>query len=408
MILHTGGDSMKVIKDSDCNKDSPVIYGHRETPVYGTGQAIKPKYPGKNESDYDKKIYLPELLPLEEYDLVIILFSGGKDSLASYFKLLELGVPKEKIELWHHDIDGGHPTRKMDWPITQAYIRAFADAKNVKLRLSWRVNGFFGELYRVGASLPIEYEDNGETMKCRITKFQSESEQISNGTSQITMFDNQDQMKQYGYRLKFPAKSGDLSRRWCSSYLKISVADSVIFNLEQTRSDIKILIVSGERRGESVGRSKYNEMEIHRKNAVAKAHRIVHQWRVVIDYSLRDVWEVLKRHKVTPHPCYTCGWGRCSCMCCIFSLPCHWAGIRELFPDIYEAFRQDEIRLNFTLDNKKTLDEYVSDAESCVYRGDPKALNQLVTGQFSQTDIYQDGEWKFPAGAFKGTAGGPC
>jgi len=95
-------------------------------------------------------------------------------------------------------------------------------------------------------------------------------------------------------------------------------------------------------------------------------------------------------------------------MCCIFSLPCHWAGIKELFPEIYEAFRQDEIRLGFTLDNKKNLDEYVGSAESCVYRGDPKALHQLVTGQFSPADIYQDGKWKFPAGAFKGSDGGPC
>jgi len=95
-------------------------------------------------------------------------------------------------------------------------------------------------------------------------------------------------------------------------------------------------------------------------------------------------------------------------MCCIFSLPCHWAGIRELFPKEYEALRQDEIRLGFTMDNKKTLDEYVGEAESCVYHGEPNALHQLITGQFSQTDIYQTGEWTFPAGAFKGFAGGPC
>jgi len=29
-----------------------------------------------------KRILLPELLPLEEYDLVAILLSGGKDSVA--------------------------------------------------------------------------------------------------------------------------------------------------------------------------------------------------------------------------------------------------------------------------------------------------------------------------------------
>ena len=34
----------------------------------------------------------------EEYDPIAILLSGGKDSIACYYKLLELGVPKEKME----------------------------------------------------------------------------------------------------------------------------------------------------------------------------------------------------------------------------------------------------------------------------------------------------------------------
>ena len=439
---------MKLIRDYECSKSSPLTLGHTDAPIYGLGRPITPRYPGKQETDYDKKIFLPELLPLEEYDLIVVLFSGGKDSAAAYLKLLELGVPKDKIELWHHDIDGGHPTRRMDWPVTQAYVRAFAAAENVKLRVSCRVNGFFGELYRVGASYPIEYEDEGKIKICRHSKTQIESDRLRKELLQVLDPVDQEVLKEYGQRLKFPAKCGDLSRRWCSAYLKIDVASAVLRNLEKlkaigkrekfpaksgchqgrwcsgtlkaevqssittnldkTQSDTKILIVSGERRGESAGRAKYNEMEVHRTNATARAHRLVHQWRAVIDYSLRDVWEVIRRHKINPHPCYPCGWGRCSCMCCIFSLPCHWAGIRELFPKEYEALRQDEIRLGFTMDNKKTLDEYVGEAESCVYHGEPNALHQLITGQFSQTDIYQTGEWTFPAGAFKGFAGGPC
>lgn len=53
-------------------------------------------------------------------------------------------------------------------------------------------------------------------------------------------------------------------------------------NLTKTRKDTKLLIVSGERRGESVGRSKYNEIEIHRTNAVSKHQRTVHQVRLLI------------------------------------------------------------------------------------------------------------------------------
>lgn len=399
---------MNIVKDSQCNKYSSVIHGNRESPIYGIGKAITPRYASKCKTEYEKKIYLAELLPLEEYDLIIVLFSGGKDSAAAFLRLTELGVPKEKIELWHHNIDGNHPTRQMDWSVTQSYVRAFAEAENVKLRISYRVNGFFGELYRIGALFPIKYEDRGEIKTYKLSEAQLESAKLRNKTSQPLLLEEQEMLMQYGQRLKFPAKSGDLSRRWCSAYLKVSVGAAVIRNLEKTRSDAKILIVSGERRGESVGRAKYNEIEVHQTNAIAKANRLVHQWRAVIDYSLRDVWETLKRHKITPHPCYSCGWSRCSCMCCIFSLPSHWAGIRELFPETYEAFRQDEIRLKFTLDNTKTLDEYVGDSESCVYYGNPKALTQLLTGKFSQTDIYQSGEWTYPAGAFKGSEGGPC
>ena len=260
------------------------------------------------------------------------------------------------------------------------------------------------------------------------------------------------ELKKLGYRMKFPAKTGDLSRRWCSAYLKIMVADtvmsnlsrlkqleelggkrhmfpakggthqgrwcsgnlkaavqdSVTSNLEKTRANVKVLVVSGERRGESSGRAKYNEMEIHRTNAEAKAHRLVHQWRPVIDYSEKDVWELLKRHNVNPHPCYRAGWNRCSCAMCIFSTPKLFAGIRELYPEDYGMLRQDEKVLGFTLDNDCDLDTFIGNVGSCVYHGDKEAIHSLVTGEFSADSVYVQGEWKYPAGAFHGAEGGPC
>lgn len=394
------------IKDSNCTKDTPVTRGKEDTPIYGTGKKIEPRLTGRTETEHMQKIYLPELLPLEEYDLIVVLFSGGKDSMACYYKLLELGVPKEKIELWHHDIDGGHPTRRMDWRCTANYVKAFADAEEVILRVSYRVNGFFGELYRVGASEPIEWIDpeTGEIMKCRPSSNYTRCQEIK---EKLTG-DMEEQLKEYGYRMKFPAKTGDLSKRWCSAYLKICVADTVMSNLQKTKENTRILIVSGERRGESAGRSKYNEMEIHRTNAERKAHRIVHQWRPVIDYSEKDVWEVLKRHKVTPHPCYRAGWNRCSCAMCIFSTPPLFAGIRELYPEEWEALKQDEKILGFTLDNKSDLETFVGYAKSCVYWGDKEAIHSLVTGDFTKDDVYVKDKWMYPAGAFHGAEGGPC
>jgi len=438
------------IKDRDCIKDTPVKHGFPRKPIYGTGTRIKPRVPGRDETDHMQKIYLPELIPLEEYDLIVILMSGGKDSIAAYFHLLELGVPKEKMEFWHHDIDGGHPERRMDWRCTQNYVKALADAEGVYLRPSWRVNGFFGELYRCGASEPIEWmePDTGEIKQCRTSRKYRECQKIKDAATE----EMEERLKEHGYRMKFPMKTGDLARRWCSAYLKIAVADSVISNLDKlgelkklggkrhefpakgstnqgrwcsgnlkaavqdsvtsnlnkTKSDIKILIVSGERRGESVGRAKYNEMEIHRTNAEKKAHRIVHQWRPVIDYSEKDVWEVVKRHRVNPHPSYRAGWNRCSCAMCIFSTPKLFAGIRDLYPEEFEQLKQDEQILGFTLDNKCDLDIFVGDAESCVYWEDKEAIHSLITGEFTTDDIYVTGEWMYPAGAFHGAEGGPC
>jgi len=57
-----------------------------------------------------------------------------------------------------------------------------------------------------------------------------------------------------GKRHKFPAKGGTHQGRWCSGNLKAAVQDSVTANLEKTRQGVKILVVSGERRGESSGR----------------------------------------------------------------------------------------------------------------------------------------------------------
>lgn len=438
------------IRDKDCTKDTPVIYGKQDTPIYGKGVKIKPRVQGRQDTEHFKTIYLDSLLPLEEYNLVAVLLSGGKDSIASYYKLLELGVPKEKIEFWHHDIDGGHPYRRMDWRCTQNYVKAFAKTENVPLRLSWRVNGFFGELYRIGASELVEWcePETGEIIQCRPSKKYLECQAIK----EKALEDMEEALKKYGCRMKFPAKTSDLRTRWCSAYLKIMVADSVMSNLdslnileniggkrhkfpakggthqgrwcsgnlkaavqdsvtanlEKTRHGVKILVVSGERRGESSGRSKYNEIEIHRTNAEKKMKRIVHQWRPVIDYSEKDVWEVLKRHKVNPHPCYRAGWNRCSCAMCIFSTPKLFAGIREIYPEEYELLKEDEKILGFTLDNKYDLDTFVGSAKSCVYHGDKEALHSLITGKFTIDDVYVKEDWRYPAGAFHGAEGGPC
>ena len=511
--LPKGAECVEVLRDIDCTIDTPVLYGHPAAEIYGRGIPVIPLYPSKRECKYDEQIYLKELLPLEMYDRILVLFSGGKDSLSAYFYLRELGVPKEKIELWHHDLDGGHPNRIMDWPVTLAYVDAFAKAEGVRLRVSRRVNGFWGEVFRVGASYPIEYEeDDGTFAVCGLSDQQYESDrlrlqimrELSPGS--LPAFENsaelnrawcaqseelllQDivtvemdqldkpgnkrifpeigvdgavkcyqsdvehvrdyisRLKHGGYHLRLPAKQALGRGRYCTPTLKRAVSENVIRSISDLKhlqsyhlrlpaiqavtkgryctsvgkdkvfnraaislvgqADVKLLVVSGERRGESKNRAAYNEMELHATNATKRGHSLVHWWRPVIDHTERDVWERIRRHRCVPHPCYMAGWNRCSCMMCIFSKREQWAGIRELFPAEFERLANDEKMLGYTMHIGMPLEEYVGDAKSCVCHDDPRALRQLVEGTFSPDDIYAD-EWTFPNGAFKGSEGGPC
>src|SRR6059058_5482752 len=76
-----------------------------------------------------------QLLPLDAYDLCIVSFSGGKDSLAVVLDLLERGVPRERVQLWHQDVDGEHGVDPsfIDWPCTSAYVRAVGAALGIRV-----------------------------------------------------------------------------------------------------------------------------------------------------------------------------------------------------------------------------------------------------------------------------------
>ena len=87
---------------------------------------------------------------LQSYDRIVIAFSGGKDSVASLLTVLDAGVPAERIDVYHHDVDGNGPSF-MDWPSTTAYCRAVTRALGVPLYLSWKEGGFLREMLRDGA-----------------------------------------------------------------------------------------------------------------------------------------------------------------------------------------------------------------------------------------------------------------
>ncbi len=314
------------------------------------------------------------LLPLNDYDHYIVFFSGGKDSLAVLLNLIDQGVDKSKVELWHHDIDGREGSRLMDWPCTRDYCRKVAGALGLKIYYSWRQGGFEREMNR------------NESLTAPVS------------------FETPDGLKQSGgttgkpnTRLKFPQVSADLSVRWCSAYLKIDVCSIALS--QQTRFDgKKILVLSGERAEESTARAGYAEVEEHRRNC---NKRLVHQWRSVHAWSRYEVWEIIGRWKINPHPAYRLGFGRVSCMKCIFGSANQWASVRQIDPEGVEAIADYEGAFGKTIHRTKTVHHLCQE-------GTPYDMKRAdITAALSETfdePVIMD-TWAMPAGAFGESCG---
>ena len=338
-------------------------------PVQGTLFDVTPDQPSR------------QLLPLDQYDVIAVGYSGGKDSLAALLDLLDRGVPPSKIELHHHDIDG-QGEKLMDWPCTHAYVQATAGALGIPIVFSWREGGFVREMLRDNApTAPVVYEREGER-----TVLPTKRETP-------------------GTRLKFPQVSADLSVRWCSAYLKIDVMARVLANNPAYQGK-RILVVTGERRQESSARAKYVESEDHRTNTKARA---VHQWRNVIDWSEEQVWDVIKRWNVRPHPAYQVGFGRTSCLACIFGDSDQWASVEKLSPERFKRIAQLERDFRSTIRKGQTVEDLAARGKEFVSEkpSELRALAMAPDGFTKEMFFLAPGErWTPPAGAYK-RCGGP-
>ncbi|WP_431217071.1 phosphoadenosine phosphosulfate reductase family protein [Puia sp. P3] len=125
--------------------------------------------------------------------------------------------------------------------------------------------------------------------------------------------------------MKFPAVSSNLLTRWCSSTVKIDVLHSVVAHHPLYQHSLVVL--TGERRQESLGRSKYLNIDLYKANT--KKRKAI-QWRPVLEWPESAIWEIISRWHIQPHPAYMLGWNRCSCQMCIFSAPDIWATIASI------------------------------------------------------------------------------
>lgn len=337
------------------------------------------------------------ILPLDEYDKIIVSFSGGKDSIAMALHLLEMGVPRERIELWHQLVDGapGSPMF-MDWRVTESYVTKVADALGLALRLQWREGGFQGELYREGrAKSPVAWQ----TATGEVEHNEPTGPRTDKGWT----------------RRRWPLAAKDMKRRWCSGHLKIEVAISALTHDPRFQHDgAKVLFLTGERRQESDVRATYAPAVRHPATTLK---RRVDKWRPILEWDEKEVWAILKRWKINPHPCYQLGYGRLSCMPCVYGDPAHWATLRVIDPERFDLLARAERELHHNIDIEgRSVEEKANaidpktgqPAQSFVKRTPEteRLMALALSAEYTDPVIVPD-QWQLPKGAFKGSAGGP-
>lgn len=329
---------------------------------------------------FDKLVREGHLLPIHQYDKIIVSYSGGKDSTALVVEMLdwacgEQDYPKSQIELWHQDVDGG--AALMDWPCTRGYCKAVAKALHLPIRFQWKDRGFEGELLRENEKTKGVYFEDG----ARQVQYLPPA-----GGKLAT-------------RRKFPAKTANLQTRWCSGYLKIDVARRAMNN-DPRFARGNYLFLTGERRQESAARAKYNEVEVYNRNRNRRAD----QWRCVIDWDEQFIWEAFEKYAIVPHPAYRLGWSRVSCMACIFGDKNQWASVRRIAPDRFERIHQYEREFDHTIDNRLSVVQMADKGRNFV-DADPSLVNLAMGDEYPEDMVFTE-HWELPAGAFK-TGGGP-
>ncbi|SHJ75415.1 Phosphoadenosine phosphosulfate reductase family protein [Hymenobacter daecheongensis DSM 21074] len=312
------------------------------------------------------------------YDRYVVFFSGGKDSVASALELLERGVPAHKIELWHHIVDGREGSTLMDWPCTNDYCRAFAEAFGMHIYFSWKHGGFEREMLRHNSrTAPISFEVP-----------------TSAGTEISTVGGTGG--KESTRRL-FPQVSADLSVRWCSSYTKIHVAQAALRNqarFEQART----LLVSGERAEESPNRARYTAFAPDATDArnSPRLARHMDRWMPIHQWSEVQVWDLMRKYSVNPHPAYRLGWSRCSCAGCIFNGADEFATLRRINAQQFGQMTTHETDFGRTIKRATTLDTLADQGKPFPVKASDVAA--ALSETWYEPIILSD--WELPVGAF--------
>ena len=268
--------------------------------------------------------------------------------------------------------------------MTPDYCRKLGEAFGVPVFFQWKIGGFEREMLREDSlTAPICYELPDGTVQ-----------QVGGTRGKPST------------RRKFPQPSPDLRTRWCSAYLKIDVCATALRH--DTRfQNTRTLVLSGERGEESKQRAGYAILEPDKADLRnGRTPRYIDRFRPVRDWKEQQIWDILEKYRVRPHPCYFMGFGRCSCKFCVFG-NCHQfasaACVSHAQADNLIRFEKD---FGYTM--KRDTDLATLIKKGVPYETITKELTLLATSyEYASSVLVSNNEtWQLPSGAFR-KCGGP-
>jgi hypothetical protein len=143
-------------------------------------------------------------------------------------------------------------------------------------------------------------------------------------------------------------------------------------------------------------------MEQHRTHCKS---RHVDHWRMVIDWSESEVWSIMRKFKIMPHPAYRLGWGRVSCLACIFGQADQWASVRLVAPELFNRIAEYERTFGKTIHKGKSVVD-LADKGTPYPQCDDEELVALAMDRNYPPHLALADDWTLPPGAFK-HCGGP-
>jgi hypothetical protein len=117
-----------------------------------------------------------------------------------------------------------------------------------------------------------------------------------------------------------------------------------------------------------------------------------------------QVWDILREFSIMPHPAYRLGWGRVSCLACIFGQADQWASVRLIAPNLFDRIARHERDFGKTIHRGKSVVD-LADKGTPYPECSNQGLVALALGRDYRRHLAPTDDWKLPPGAFKHCGG---